>query len=180
MLEKKSDGAFHRRWVGPNGAPLRHAIMGMAQTRAQSRVLASVLRFIAVLSGIEGTPAEEMAGVTPNANGGKPPIKPPTRKSDAKPDADTQYVEAYIGKVDMVSGEKNGKPWTRWGVDVAGVAYGTFSATLGKALLDAQAAVTPVRFGWVAAGAHKNIVSVDPGEDEFSDAAGAPREPGQS
>lgn len=178
VIEKK-DGTCHRRWVGPNGAPLRHAIMGMAQTRAQSRVLASVLRFIAVLSGVEGTPAEEMDGVKPRED--KPTVKPPTRKSDAKaPEIpkDAQYVDCYVEKVDMVSGEKNGKPWTRYGVKVADVVYGTFSETLGKALQDANTAGTPVRFAWVANGTHKNIVSVAP-VDEFSDAAAAPREPGQ-
>lgn len=39
------------------------AIRSMAQTRAQSKALASVLRFVATLGGVAGTPAEEMDGV---------------------------------------------------------------------------------------------------------------------
>jgi hypothetical protein len=39
------------------------ALRSMAQTRATSKALASVLRFVVTLAGMEGTPAEEMAGV---------------------------------------------------------------------------------------------------------------------
>lgn len=35
-------------------------LMSMAQTRAMSRVLSNVLRFVVVLAGYEGTPAEDM------------------------------------------------------------------------------------------------------------------------
>lgn len=38
-------------------------VRSMAQTRAMSRALASVLRFIPTLAGFAGTPAEEMQGV---------------------------------------------------------------------------------------------------------------------
>lgn len=38
------------------------ALLSMAQTRASSKALASVLRFIVTLAGYSGTPAEEMAG----------------------------------------------------------------------------------------------------------------------
>lgn len=37
-----------------------YALRSMAQTRATSKALASVLRFVATLAGVEGTPAEEM------------------------------------------------------------------------------------------------------------------------
>lgn len=39
-----------------------YALRSMAQTRATSKALASVLRFVATLAGVEGTPAEEMPG----------------------------------------------------------------------------------------------------------------------
>lgn len=39
-----------------------YALRSMAQTRATSKALASVLRFVATLAGLEGTPAEEMPG----------------------------------------------------------------------------------------------------------------------
>lgn len=37
-----------------------YALRSMAQTRATSKALASVLRFVATLAGVQGTPAEEM------------------------------------------------------------------------------------------------------------------------
>ena len=44
----------HTRWTE------RHAAKSMAQTRAASKALGQVLRWIPVLAGYEGTPAEEM------------------------------------------------------------------------------------------------------------------------
>jgi hypothetical protein len=48
-----------KRWADSNEFEIR----SMAQTRAMSRALASVLRFIPTLAGFSGTPAEEMSGV---------------------------------------------------------------------------------------------------------------------
>lgn len=55
-LTKKRDGTTFARW----GAADEHALRSMAQTRATSKALATALRFIAVLAGYAGTPAEEM------------------------------------------------------------------------------------------------------------------------
>lgn len=67
-VQKRRDGkGVHQRWLDPAGKPNRQAIKGMAQTRACSRALAGALRFIMELAGVEGTPAEEMDGVDPEA-----------------------------------------------------------------------------------------------------------------
>lgn len=50
-------------------------IRSMAQTRAMSRALASVLRFIPTLAGFSGTPAEEMSAVE-SRGAGKSSSKP--------------------------------------------------------------------------------------------------------
>jgi hypothetical protein len=47
-----------------------YALLGMAQTRAQSRTFASPLRFVVELAGFSGTPAEEMQPGMASANGG--------------------------------------------------------------------------------------------------------------
>ena len=39
-----------------------HQLRSMAQTRANSKALANVLRFVPILAGYKGTPAEEMSG----------------------------------------------------------------------------------------------------------------------
>ena len=46
----------------------RHAVKSMAQTRATSKAIGQVLRFIPVLAGFSGTPAEEMAAPRPSSN----------------------------------------------------------------------------------------------------------------
>lgn len=56
---RTSDGSLYNRWLDARGKPMRYAIKSMAQTRAGSRALASVLRWITVMAGYSGTPAEE-------------------------------------------------------------------------------------------------------------------------
>jgi len=55
-----------------------YAIRSMAQTRATSKALASVLRFVVTLAGFSGTPAEEMpaGGATRNAASHTTPASP--------------------------------------------------------------------------------------------------------
>lgn len=70
-------------------------IRSMAQTRAQSKALASVLRFLVVLSGFSGTPYEEMPKGKPNKD--TPPAVTDTQ-------ADKKKNEEYrrktgIGKI---------------------------------------------------------------------------------
>jgi hypothetical protein len=50
-----------RRWSGEETP--EHHVISMAQTRANSKAIASVLRWVAVLAGYSGTPYEEMDGV---------------------------------------------------------------------------------------------------------------------
>jgi hypothetical protein len=54
------------------------AVRSMAQTRASSKALASVLRFIVTLAGYSGTPAEEMpSGGAPQSTERAEPPRPP-------------------------------------------------------------------------------------------------------
>lgn len=55
----------------------RFAAKGMSQTRATSRAIAQILRWIPVLAGYEGTPAEELS------EGGPPPVDNPTQRDGA-------------------------------------------------------------------------------------------------
>ncbi len=49
-----------------------YALRSMAQTRAASKALASVLRFVVTLAGYSGTPAEEMPGEADNGQAPEP------------------------------------------------------------------------------------------------------------
>lgn len=79
----------------------QHQLRSMAQTRANAKVLANVLRYVPVLAGYKGTPAEEMSGarweadyrdeggpVGADASPGAPPStqEPRQRKQRAKAD----------------------------------------------------------------------------------------------
>jgi hypothetical protein len=50
----RRDGSTYERWTE------RHAVKSMAQTRATSKAIGQVLRWIPVLAGFSGTPYEEM------------------------------------------------------------------------------------------------------------------------
>jgi hypothetical protein len=50
------EGEVIRRWEGKG----THALVGMASTRACSRALSQVLRWVATIAGVSGTPSEEM------------------------------------------------------------------------------------------------------------------------
>jgi hypothetical protein len=78
------DGGFRHNWVPGcpvhethpktpcEYAPTRHALRSMAQTRAVSKALGQALRWIVVLAGYSGTPAEEMTFKDDGAEKPKP------------------------------------------------------------------------------------------------------------
>ncbi len=55
-----------RTLMGEESVPL-FQLRSMAQTRAMAKVLSNVLRWVPVLAGYKGTPAEEMSGAEPQA-----------------------------------------------------------------------------------------------------------------
>lgn len=66
--------------VGFSPTPLQQ-LRSMAQTRACSKVLANLFKWVAVQKGYQGTPAEEMTGDEPPSD--HPEIKAPQKKAPA-------------------------------------------------------------------------------------------------
>lgn len=62
----------------------------------------------------------------------KTPVKQPKVKPPSKPTADKQSVTGVIESVEVKSGDKNGKEWTRYGIHIAGMVIGTFDTTIGQ------------------------------------------------
>lgn len=89
------------RWKDSEDFELR----SMAQTRAMSRALASVLRFIPTLAGFSGTPAEEMSGVKSRGSG-----KATKKQKD--------YAETLL-KDSQLDEDARAAVW-RWGQDGTG------------------------------------------------------------
>jgi hypothetical protein len=76
MRPKYENGDGQRRKVGMVAVP-SYQLESMAQTRAASKVLASHFRWVLILSGFSGTPAEEITGTekeTPEEKGAPAPV----------------------------------------------------------------------------------------------------------
>jgi len=73
-------GQRERRQIGEVRVPSQQ-LASMAQTRAISKVLSNVLRFVVVLAGFNSTPAEEMTGDEHSNGEEKKPGREPERKS---------------------------------------------------------------------------------------------------
>jgi len=62
-----------RNWQGKDD----FAVRSMAQTRACSKAMAFALRWVMVLAGYEGTPAEDVTGIDNAPPARRPPVRPP-------------------------------------------------------------------------------------------------------
>jgi hypothetical protein len=79
-LDGREIGAAEAQCLSTEGKPWNtakgHAIRSMAQTRATSKALGSVLRFVITLAGYEGTPAEEAQAGMPTEEGSEASAEP--------------------------------------------------------------------------------------------------------
>lgn len=85
-LDGRTIGAAEAQCLSTEGKPWNkaegYAIRSMAQTRATSKALASVLRFVVTLVGYSGTPAEEAEAAPAAAR----PSASPTKRDDLPPE----------------------------------------------------------------------------------------------
>ncbi len=162
LIERK-DAPPYQRWTQADGSPNRHAMLGMAQTRAQSRVLASVLRFIAEIAGASGTPAEEMDGVRPEKPA-KPPIKPPqakvtrplsepapaTANATAEPPEGAETKKTLLGEAVIITDivVNHGAGWTLYIIKAGGEDYSSFDEEIYQAAEYYKEAESPVFISW--------------------------------
>jgi len=157
---KKKNGQLHKRWLDEEGKPSRHAIVGMAQTRAHSRAYAGALRFLAEFAGMDGTPAEEMHGVEPGEK--REPVKQPqARKPAPAEDATVRDVAGEVLEVESKHGNTNGKDWTKYGVKIGSQWFGTFDAELAAiAVVGATVVGT-----YTKRGQYNNLATLRAGEE---------------
>lgn len=88
-----------KQWVTKPDFQLR----SMAQTRAMAKALRSRFGFVAVLAGLEATPAEEMDGVKPVATlAGQPATPAPVQASPNRPASSAQI--SYIRRLASEAG----------------------------------------------------------------------------
>lgn len=75
------DGRNVKTQSGETSVPLQQ-LRSMAQTRACSKVLSNLLKFVAVMAGYAGTPAEEMTG-NEQPHGNAPAVQQPQRTQNS-------------------------------------------------------------------------------------------------
>ena len=102
-----------------------------------------------------------------NEDGDEKSARPPVAMPSAKPapantDApvEGEILEGIVEDVAVKSGEKNGKPWTRYGIKIGKEFYNTFSDTIGNTAQECRG--TTVKLTWKANGNFKDAVAIDP------------------
>ena len=92
----------------------------------------------------------------------RPPVSMPTEthaKVAPKP-VEGEIIEGIVEDVATKSGEKNGKPWTRYGIKIGKEFYNTFSDTIGATAMECKG--TTVKLTWKANGNFKDAVAIEP------------------
>lgn len=127
-----------------NPADYYNTVLKIASKRSMVdgtiRATASSAMFTQDAEDIPGL-VHEAGKTAPAGTTGKPPIEQPKKKTtSATPPADGETIAGTIEKVEEKSGEKNGKPWVKFGIYIGGKAYGTFDKKIGEAaqILDGQ------------------------------------------
>ena len=142
------------------GKRQEYAKRAMAQTRAISRACRSAFAHVVVMmgAGLETTPAEE---VPAGGFDSKPPVAMPTpRTSDTAQTTAGSVVTGLVEAVSEKTGERNGKPWHKYGVKVAGEFYGTFDTAAGEFAKQATAEGREVRVEWAQDGKYRNLLRI--------------------
>lgn len=144
--------------VGDEPVPL-FQLKSMAQTRAQSKVLRSVLAWVAVLAGYGTTPAEELDGLATHTETAKPATqaaKPATNggsttaptATKAAPPAQTTAAPPtglYVTHVSTKSGKNSRGDYTSYSLTLSdGRKCSTFSDTDGKIAQESADTKRPV------------------------------------
>jgi len=87
----------------------------------------------------------------------KPPPSEPAKKEHP---SEPLTVRGIVDEVSVKSGEAKGKPWTRYGVQINGVWYGTFSQTIGDSAESCKGAEVVVSYS--TDGQHQTIIELIP------------------
>lgn len=143
-------------------ADIANTVLKMAKKRALVDVVLTVTAASDCFSqDIEDLPEEIRSDMASGEETTRPPVKPPTRKTD-KPAAKGEVLEGYIELVEHKTGNKaDGTPWNRYGIKIDGVFYGTFSDIEGELAMGAHEDSAPVRLTWKQDGNYRNVVEIE-------------------
>jgi hypothetical protein len=167
--ERGADGT--RRQVGVEHVPL-FQLLSMAQTRAVSKVCATALRWVVVLAGYSGTPAEEIGAsviepppiTIPRPRAKQPEPASQRAEAPAEPASDNVMRGVVIDRVTVKAGEKGGRPYTKYGLKIGDAWVGTFDTVFGELAAACQTAGTPVNVEYKRSGDFLNLVTLEVAE----------------
>jgi len=133
-MEKKyryrSDGGV--KGENPDIADTYNTVLKMAKKRAHIDATLTV-------TGAADLFTQDLIDEDSEASPAKAPYKAPEKKATATAaTGDAKTVKGKIESVEEVTGEKNGKPWTKYGIKINGAVYGTFIETLGADAKDSE------------------------------------------
>jgi phage recombination protein Bet len=95
----------------------------------------------------------------PTSKSSKPRVTAAQVVVTDRPAAQQVHQRGVVEDCKVSHGEKDGKAWTRYGVTIGGVTYGTFDADLGTHAQDLLG--RPVVFTSAVNGKHNNLTSID-------------------
>ncbi len=148
--------------VGDVAVPL-FQLRSMAQTRAAAKSLRNVLAWVVVMAGFKPSVAEEMTG-DENGEPARKPIEQPKSKTTAG-----DIVTFIPADVEVRNGEKDGKPWTKYGIKAPdGKVYGTFDENFGNLAQDStkdKLEIT-IAFKFDATGKYRNVLTLTPAANQ--------------
>ena len=157
---KRRGGQSYDRW-SENGEVNQHAVMSMAQTRATSRSLAQVLRWIPVMSGYSGTPAEDMTVTSAPASESRPVVD-----SVATPSADEiapGVIRSVVIRHKTSTTKNNSERWAACVKFPAGVDkwLSTFDASHGEMIEKVSGTGEEVEIRWQQDGKYANLLGIE-------------------
>jgi hypothetical protein len=152
----------------PNVADIYNTVMKMAKKRA----------FTDCTLTCTGASDIFTQDLIENEDGDPAPTRPPVAMPAAKatPVANSapvegEILEGIVEDVAVKTGEKNGKPWTRYGIKIGKEFYNTFSDTIGHEAQECRG--TTVKLTWKVNGNFKDAVAIEPIMDENDKAVDA-------
>jgi len=168
VWKKYNQKTYQQKQVRMNPADVANTILKMAKKRAQIDLTLTATGASDVFDqDLEDMPREVRESVVNGKKKEEPTLKQPAKKAD-KGNA-TETIETLIVDIQESSGEKNGKPWTRWGVKGEDdVIYGTFSETFADLALSAAKAEQRVKITFEKKGKFTTITDIEiiEGSDE--------------
>jgi len=161
VWKKYDQKTYQQKQVRMNPSDVANTILKMAKKRAQIDLTLTATGASDVFDqDLEDMSQEVRESVVNGKKKEGPPLKQPAKKAEKGNTVET--IETLIVDIKESSGEKDGKPWTRWGVKGEDdIIYGTFSETFADLALSAAKAEQRVKITFKKKGKFTTITDLE-------------------